>query len=148
MKTYKEILAKFQTAQQYHTFLNSFGHGGLDKLNDAGSQLYPLMFIRPINSLGIQPYGQRTLTLECYILDLPKLDRTLDIQCMSDCERAAYDVYAYFRDGTDQQSYEINMTGIAPITEAFQDRVMGWVTTMDIITDTSGISYCKIPTDV
>ena len=148
MKTYKEIVDKFQRASEYHTFIQSFGNGSLDKLNDSINQAYPLMWVRPLQSIGIQPYGQRTLTFEVYILDVPKLDRSTDVQTMSDAERTLYDVYAYFRDGAEQQVYEINMVNIAPVMEAFQDRMFGWVMTVDIITDSSGITICNIPTEV
>ena len=148
MKTYKQIIDKFDRASQYHTFIQSFGHGSLDKLNDASNQPYPLLWVRPLASVGIQPYGQRTLTFEVYMLDVPKLDRTTDTQTLSDAERALYDVYAYFRDGAEQQEYEISMTAITPVMEAFQDRLFGWAATIDIITDTSGITICNIPTEV
>ena len=148
MKTYKEIIEKFQSAATYHSAIQSFGHGSLDKLNDIPNQPYPLLFVRPMGSPGIQPYGQRTLTFEVYILDIPKLDRTTDVQTMSDAERILYDVYTFFRDGAEQQTYEINMTTITPITEAFQDRVYGWMGTMNIVTDSSGITICNIPTNI
>jgi hypothetical protein len=148
MKTYLDIINKFQRASEYHTFIQSFGHGSLDKLNDAPNQPYPLLWVRPMGGLGLQPFGQRTLTFEVYLLDIPKLDRSTDIQVMSDAERALYDVYAYFRDGAEQQQYEINMTAITPIQEAFQDRVFGWMGSFDIITDSSGITICNIPTEV
>ena len=147
MKTYREIIDKFERAATYHSSIQSFGHGSLDKLNDTPNQPYPLLFVRPMGSPGIQPYGQRTLTFEVYILDIPKLDRTTDIQTMSDCERILYDVYTYFRDGAEQQEYEIAMTTITPIQEAFQDRVFGWMGTMNIVTDSSGITICNIPTN-
>ena len=147
MKTYREIIEKFERAATYHSSIQSFGHGSLDKLNDVPNQPYPLLFVRPMGSPGIQPYGQRTLTFEVYILDIPKLDRTTDIQTMSDTERILYDVYTYFRDGAEQQEYEISMTGIAPVQEAFQDRVFGWVGTFNIITTSSGLTICNIPTN-
>jgi hypothetical protein len=59
-----------------------------------------------------------------------------------------YDVYTFFRDGAQQQTYEINMTGITPVTEAFQDRVFGWVGSFNIVTDSSGLTICNIPTNV
>jgi glycerophosphoryl diester phosphodiesterase len=148
MKSYKEIVDKFERASEYHTFIQSFGHGGLDKLNDAMNQPYPLLWIRPLASSGIQPYGQRTLAFEVYLLDVPKLDRTTDIQTMSDAERALYDVYAYFRDGAEQQEYEISMTTITPVMEAFQDRMFGWVANTNILTTSQGITICNIPTEV
>lgn len=145
MKTYREILEKFEQAATYHDHIKSFGHGSLDKLNDVMNQPYPLLWVRPMASLGIQPYGQRTLSFEVYILDVPKLDRTTDVITMSDCERTLYDVYTFFRDGNFQQTYEVNMSGITPIQEAFQDRLFGWLGNFDIITDSSGLTYCKIP---
>ena len=146
MKTYLEIVEKFQSAATYHDAINSFGHGSLDKLNDVTNQAYPLLYVRPLNSLGVAPYGQRQLTFEVYLLDLPKLDRTTDITTMSDAERMLYDVYTFFRDGAEQQTYEILMSGITPVQEAFQDRVFGWVGTFNILTDSSGLTICNIPT--
>ena len=147
MKTYLEIVQKFQRAADYHVGINTFGHGSLDKLNDNQNITYPLLYVRPLTSLGVQPYGQRTLSFEVYILDVPKLDRTTDIQTMSDAERMLYDVYTFFRDGAEQQTYEIAMTGITPVQEAFQDRVFGWVGTYNIVTDSSGLTICHIPTN-
>lgn len=147
MKTYLEIVEKFQRAAEYHIGINTFGHGSLDKLNDNQNINYPLLYVRPLTSLGVQPYGQRTLSFEVYILDVPKLDRTTDIQTMSDAERMLYDVYTFFRDGAEQQTYEIAMTGITPVQEAFQDRVFGWVGTYNIVTDSSGLTICHIPTN-
>ena len=147
MKTYLEIVQKFQRAADYHVGINTFGHGSLDKLNDNQNINYPLLYVRPLTSLGVQPYGQRTLSFEVYILDVPKLDRSTDIQTMSDAERMLYDVYTFFRDGAEQQTYEIAMTGITPVQEAFQDRVFGWVGTYNIVTDSSGLTICHIPTN-
>ena len=148
MKTYKDIVDKFERASEYHTFIQSYGHGSLDKLNDAMNQPYPLLWVRPISSIGIQPYGSRTLTFEVYLLDVPKLDRSTDITTMSDAERALYDVYAYFRDGAEQYEYGINMVTIVPVMEGFQDRMFGWVATIEIETTTQGITICNIPTEV
>ena len=147
MKTYYEIIDKFESAANYHMAINTFGQGSLDKLNDIPNINYPLLYVRPLSSAGVQPYGQRTLTFEVYIVGVPKLDRTTDIQTMSDAERILYDVYTFFRDGAEQQTYEINMTGITPIQEAFQDRVFGWVGTFNIVTDSSGLTICHIPTN-
>ena len=148
MKTYKEIVDKFEAAADYHTFIQSFGHGSLDKLNDTINQPYPLLYVRPLASAGIPTYGERNLTFEVYVLDANKLDRTLDTQTMSDCERTLYDVYTYFRDGAEQYEYGISMTGITPVQEAFQDRVYGWVGIFEINTRTSGLTICNIPNTV
>ena len=148
MKTYREIIEKFERAADYHSFIQSFGNGSLDKLNDSINQPYPLLWVRPLASIGIQPFGSRTLTFEVYVLDVPKLDRATDVQTLSDCERTLFDVYAYFRDGAEQQDYGINMTALTPVMEGFQDRMFGWVATIDIDTSTAGITICNIPTEI
>ena len=88
------------------------------------------------------------MPIEVYMLDVPKLDRTTDVQTLSDCERALYDVYAFFRDGAEQQDYGVNMTAITPVMEAFQDRLYGFMANIDIDTNTSGITLCNIPTEI
>lgn len=145
MKTFKQIVEKFQAAANYHTYIQSFGFGSLDNLNNMINQGYPLMWLRPLQSTGVQPYGQRTLSFEVYILTVPKQTDSDLVQQYSDTERTCYDVYTYFRDGQDQQSYEVNLTLMVPVAEAFQDRLCGWVMNIDVITDSSGLTFCKIP---
>ena len=147
MKTFKEIVEKFEAAANYHIYIQSFGFGNLDRLNDSINQPYPLMWLRPLSSTGVSPYGQRTLTFEVFMLEIPKGDDSNYIQAYSDTERALYDVYTFFRDGAEQQTYEIAMLNITPVSEAFQDRAIGWVSQMQVITDSSGLSICYIPTN-
>jgi hypothetical protein len=81
------------------------------------------------------------------MLEIPKGDDSNYIQAYSDSERALYDVYTFFRDGAEQQEYQINMLNITPVSEAFQDRAIGFVSQMEIITDSSGLTICNIPTN-
>ena len=37
------------------------------------------------------------------------------------------------------------MTNCVPVNEGFQDRVFGWVATVDIVTPFA-LNYCKFPT--
>ena len=147
MKTFKEIVEKFEAAASYHIYIQSFGFGNVDKLNDTINQPYPLMWLRPLSSAGVSPYGQRTLTFEVFMLEIPKGDDSNYIQAYSDTERALYDVYTFFRDGAQQQIYEVAVRSINPLSEAFQDRAIGWVMTIDVVTDSSGLSICYIPTN-
>jgi len=48
MKTFKQIVEKFQAAATYHTYIQSFGFGSLDNLNNMINQGYPLMWLRPL----------------------------------------------------------------------------------------------------
>ena len=147
MKTFREIIEKFESAANYHIYIQSFGFGNVDRLNDTINLPYPLLWVRPLGSLGVSPYGQRTLTFEVFMLEIPKGDDSNYIQAYSDSERALYDVYTFFRDGAEQQQYQINMLNITPVSEAFQDRAIGFVSQMEIITDSSGLTICNIPTN-
>lgn len=147
MKTFREIVEKFESAADFHIYIQSFGFGNIDRLNDTINQPYPLLWVRPLGSLGVSPYGQRTLTFEVFMLEIPKGDDSNYIQAYSDSERALYDVYTFFRDGAEQQEYQINMLNITPVSEAFQDRAIGFVSQMEIITDSSGLTICNIPTN-
>ena len=118
MKTFREIVEKFESAANYHIYIQSFGFGNVDRLNDTINQPYPL-----------------------------KGDDSNYIQAYSDAERALYDVYTFFRDGAQQQEYQINMLNITPVSEAFQDRAIGFVSQMEIITDSAGLTICNIPTN-
>jgi hypothetical protein len=53
---------------------------------------------------------------------------------------------AWFEFGTTerQQTYDLELVTSAPVNEAFQDRVYGWVATMDIITPYM-LDYCNYP---
>ena len=147
MKTFREIVEKFESAANYHIYIQSFGFGNVDRLNDTINQPYPLLWVRPLGSLGVSPYGQRTLTFEVFMLEIPKGDDSNYIQAYSDTERALYDVYTFFRDGAQQQQYEVAVRSINPLSEAFQDRAIGWVMTIDVITDSAGLTICNIPTN-
>ena len=147
MKTFREIVEKFESAANYHIYIQSFGFGNVDRLNDTINQPYPLLWVRPLGSLGVSPYGQRTLTFEVFMLEIPKGDDSNYIQAYSYAERALYDVYTFFRDGAQQQEYQINMLNITPVSEAFQDRAIGFVSQMEIITDSAGLTICNIPTN-
>ena len=147
MKTFREIVEKFESAANYHIYIQSFGFGNVDRLNDTINQPYPLLWVRPLGSLGVSPYGQRTLTFEVFMLEIPKGDDSNYIQAYSDAEIALYDVYTFFRDGAQQQEYQINMLNITPVSEAFQDRAIGFVSQMEIITDSAGLTICNIPTN-
>jgi hypothetical protein len=145
MRTFLEIVNKFESAANYHTYIQSFGFGSLDKLNDKINQPYPLAWLRPMTSQGITAFGSRTLSFELYILDIPKVTDTDYTQILSDSERVMYDFYTYFYDGQDQQNYTVTLTQLVPLNEAFQDRMAGWVSTFDVQTKTDGLTYCNIP---
>lgn len=150
MKTYKEIVDLFQTACDNHLAINSFAEGSIDKL-DATSQnvAYPYAFLRPITSTGVvlSPNGisgTRSLTFEFYMLDVPYLTDSDATKIMSNCEQYVYDVISYFTLGPQQQSLLINLSNVTPLYEAFNDRAVGWVATLNVI-DSYTLNYCNYP---
>jgi len=44
-----------------------------------------------------------------------------------------------------QQTYDITLQNILPVNEAFQDRVFGWVATINVTTPFK-LDYCSYPT--
>jgi len=150
MKTYSQIVNDFQTACNEHLAINYFASGTIDKL-DASSQNvpYPMAFLRPLTSIGavlnnLGTSGERTLTFELYMLDVPKLTDSDVTKLMSNCEIYIYDIISWFNLGSMQQDYEINLNNITPVNEAFNDRVTGWVGNLTITTPFV-LDYCNFP---
>lgn len=145
--SYQEIVGLFQTACQAHDSINSFDVGTIDFLDaSAVNRIFPYIFLRPINTL--LDTRSRTLTFELYSLDQPKNKSQSNTKVMSTTEFYIYDLMAYFNYNTDvsiQQNYQVNMTNCVPVNEGFQDRVFGWVATIDVVTPFA-LNYCKFPT--
>jgi hypothetical protein len=102
------------------------------------------VFLRPLSSLLADRV--RTLGVELYVLDQPKIKSQSNIDVVSNTEMYLYDLMAWFNFGTTerQQTYDLVLTNAAPVNEAFQDRVYGWVGTLDIITPFN-LDYCDYP---
>ena len=150
MKTFKQIVDDFQTAVNAHLALNYFATGTIDKLDSTSQNVtYPFAFLRPLTSIGVVlgptgTSGERTLTFELYILDVPKLTDDDVIKLQSNCEQYLYDIIGYFNFGTMQQDYQINLNNIVPVNEAFNDRVTGWVGTITVTTPYY-LDFCNYP---
>lgn len=150
MKSFKDIVTDFETACNQHLAIHAFAAGTIDKLDSTTQNVeYPLAFLRPLTSLGVVlnaqgVSGERTLTFELYMLDVPKLTDTDVIKLMSQTEQYLYDVVAWFNVGTQQQDYEINLNNIVPVNEGFNDRVTGWVANITVTTPYV-LDYCNYP---
>ena len=120
MKTYKNIVDDFQTACNEHLAINFFSSGTIDKLDSTSQNVtYPMGFLRPLTSIGavlnnLGTSGERTLTFELYMLDVPKLTDSDVTKLMSNCEIYIYDIISWFNLGSMQQDYEINLNNITP----------------------------------
>lgn len=143
--TYREIINDFQTACDQHLSISSFDSGTLDYLDaSAVNRLYPYVFLRPLSA--VMADRVRTLGVELYVLDQPKIKSQSNIDVVSNTEMYLYDLMAWFNFGPTerQQTYDIQLVNAAPVNEAFQDRVYGWVATLDIITPFM-LDYCDYP---
>lgn len=144
MRTYKQVVELFETAANEHLAIKTFASGPLSYL-DANSQniRYPLIFLRPMDSIGLVD-NTRQLTFEMYSLDVPKVSDENALTVMSNTELYMYDMGAYIRRGPYQQDMDFTMTNLIPVNEAFQDRVYGWVSTIEYI-EPAVYNYCNFP---
>lgn len=147
---YKDIVQKFQDACTAHVYVKSFAHGTLDYL-DSSSQnvVYPYVFLRPLVSPGYsQDTKIRELAFELYALDVPRLSNETPVDIMSRMETVLYDIGSYFNYGPpdDNQAlgYDLVITNITPVNEAFNDRAFGWMGNVGIQT-MGTYNYCDYP---
>jgi len=152
MKTFEQVVNTFNNACSEHLAINTFQFGTIDKL-DASTQnvKYPYVFLRPLTSTGLVTdanglNGVRSLTFELYSLDVPKLTESDYLGVMSDTEQYVYDIIGYFNlRGTSQQNEFVTLQNIAPVNEAFQDRVYGFVATINYNESGIWLDYCNYP---
>lgn len=143
-RSYEDIIDDFRTACTDHTGIQSFETGTIDFLDaSAVNKVYPYMYLRPVSSPGLAN-NTRTLSFELFSLDLPTLSNESPVTLISTTERFIYDIMAFFNRGPEQQSYEVVMTSLSPVNEAFQDRVFGWVATIDVIVPYY-LDFCNFP---
>jgi hypothetical protein len=147
--SYLEIVNSFKAACNSHLAINSFGEGAINQLNNIQNIKYPYCFLRPISSTGLllnnDGYGSgRSLTLELYLLDIPKISDEDQTKLMSNCEQYVYDVLSYFNFGPETYNMVVTMTGLVPLYEAFDDRTTGWMATLEIKTPFIQ-DYCNFP---
>ena len=143
--TYEQIVGQFQLACDQHLAIASFDSGTIDYLDaSAVNRLYPYIYLRPMNTL--QTNRVRTLSFELYSLDQPKVASSSNTQVISNTELYIYDLMAWFNFGTTQrqQTYEVDMVNAIPVNEAFQDRLFGWMATVNVVTPWVE-DYCNYP---
>lgn len=150
MRTFKNIIDTFQAACTAHKGVNTFYYGTLDKLDSTSQNVkYNYVFLRPLTSPGIVvnangQSGIRRLSFELYSLDVPRLTESDYLTVMSDTEFIIYDLISYFNLGTQQQNSYIVINNITPVNEAFNDRVYGWVASIDYV-EIGNLDFCLYP---
>jgi hypothetical protein len=141
--TYKQVVDAFELACRNHKGIATFETGTLDFLDAvAVNKQYPYIFMRPIGSNYADKI--KTLTFELFSLDIPKVSDESPVKIMSNCEERIWQIISYFMFGTDQKYWDIVVTSITPVNEAFQDRVFGWVATIDVNIPFK-LDYCHYP---
>lgn len=142
---YSEIIELFQSRCDAHLAIASFDSGTLNNLDaSAVNRKYPYIYLRPMSTLLLD--RTRTLSFELYSLDIPDLNTSSHIQLLTDTEFYIYDLMSYFNYGPDdiQQNYDMAINDCIPVNEAFQDRVFGWMASIDITTPFN-LNYCVYP---
>lgn len=143
--TYQEIVNQFQAACNAHLQIASFDSGTLDYLDaSAVNRLFPFVYMRPLSANITDRV--RTVTFELYSLDQPKVATSNNISVISDTEQYIYDLMAWFEFGPADRSQwmGVELANAAPVNEAFQDRVFGWVATINVTTPFN-LNYCNYP---
>jgi len=143
--TYAQIVNAFQQACDAHLQIASFDSGTIDYLDaSAQNRRYPFVFLRPLSSVVIDRI--KTTNFELYSLDVPKVSAGNNLDVVSNTETYIYDLMAWFDFGpaSRSQSWGVTMTNNAPVNEAFQDRVFGWVANINVTTPFN-LDYCNYP---
>lgn len=143
---YSSIIDQFVSASNANLGIATFDTGTLDFLDaNAVNKSYPYIYLRPLPSQGVVDRIKGN-TFELYSMDVPKLSDESPVDILSQCEERIYQLLAWFNQGTTdiQQVYEVNITDLSPVNEAFQDRVYGWVATIDVFTPFRW-DYCDYP---
>ena len=144
--TYRNIISDFEQAASESIAVATFDTGTIDFLDaNAVNKNYPYLYLRPISSQGVVD-KVKSLSFELYSMDVPTLADQSPVRVLSETEQRIYDTMAWFNFGpaSRQQVYEINMTDLSPVNEAFQDRVFGWVATIEVTTPFNW-NYCDYP---
>tara|TARA_R110000803_G_scaffold56193_3_gene113382 strand:+ start:5264 stop:7567 length:2304 start_codon:yes stop_codon:yes gene_type:complete len=143
---YLDIINQFEAACSASVSVATFDTGTIDFLDaNAVNKNYPYIYLRPISSAGVVD-KVRNLTFELYSLDVPKLSDQSPVKVLSTTEQRIYELISWFNFGPPdlQQVYEITINDLSPVNEAFQDRVFGWVATIEVATPWQW-NYCDYP---
>lgn len=143
--TYRDVIDAWKAAADAHVQVASFDSGTIDFLDaSAVDRLYPYIFMRPLSATVAERV--KTYNFELYSLDIPKISAGNSIEVVSNTETYIYDLVAWFNFGpaARQQYYDVVINNSAPVNEAFQDRVFGWVANINVVTPFN-LDYCNFP---
>jgi hypothetical protein len=139
------LIQEFKTIATNHAFINRFGNGPIDNVNETipNDGMYPELWVIPqqvtLDNNAIV-YNMRIL-----VFDIDSTDDSLRDQILSDTLMTLNDVVKLFRNGGPSNDYEIlDAPQALPFEQEFVDYCVGWYCDLLIVTDGMN-SPCDFP---
>ena len=163
MLNYKNIIDDFKELADKHKQINSFGTGDIRQLIYLTTQklgadnttneapMYPLMFVIP--NPVVRGEQQIQYTFNVILADILDTKSSYDIQTdlYSDTLQILEDVLAQFKysvtaaQGDYESRYDITLPAtINPFSESYDDNLVGWNLTINIVID-NPLNRCLAP---
>jgi hypothetical protein len=162
MINYKNIIDDFKLLVEKHKQLNSFGTGDIRQLiyltqeikgNDNttdSAPVYPLMYVIPQPATRDENFN--TFSFNIVVADIMNTKNYNDeTELFSDTYQICEDIVAQFKysvtsaQGDYEDKYDINLpVTISPFSEAYDDLLIGWTISLDIIVS-NPLNRCIAP---
>jgi hypothetical protein len=145
MTTYNEIIKAFTDICNRHKQVNSFYSLQTWEFQTK-ENVYPAVLLIPLPSIIQQ--GQTVLSFELHVMDLLNKDNTNLNEVHSDTLQIINDIVAEVAEGDFSYGFNLNTESISvtPFEDTLDDRVAGWVATLDIEI-ANGLDDCNTPID-
>ena len=143
--TYNQVISTFADICSKHKQVNSFYSLQTWEF-ETKENVYPAVLLIPLPSVIQQ--GQTVLSFELHVMDLLNKDSSNLNEIHSDTLQIANDIIAEIADDEDDYGFVLNTDSISvvPFEESLDDRVAGWVCTLDIQI-ANGLNNCNTPID-
>lgn len=145
MTNLSNLIQEFNTIATNHAFINRFGNGPIDNVNEIipNSGKYPVLWIIPQGV--ILDDNAITYNIRILVFDIDSSDDSLRDTILSDTLMTLNDVVKLFRNGGSSNEYEIQQAPQAiPFEQEFVDYCVGWYADLSIVTDGMN-SPCDFP---
>ena len=162
MINYKKIITDFQTLADKHKQINSFGTGDIRQLiyltqqidgkdNDKNNApIYPLMYLIPSTVSRDEQF--LTYNLNVIVADIMNTKNyDIETDLMSDTLQITEDILAQYKysvtalQGDYEANYDIVLpANITPFSEAYDDILVGWNLSLQIVVD-NPLNRCITP---
>ena len=159
---FKNIINDLKTLEYNHKQLNSFGVGDIKQLiyltqqnnkqdnTDNSAPIYPLMFVIPVSVNRDENFVTYSLNvLVCDVMNANNYD--IEVDLWSDTLQITEDILAQYKysvtnsQGDYENRYDLVLpTSITPFSEAFDDILVGWNLSLQIVVD-APLNRCYAP---